>query len=57
MFPGRNLMLAKRRQDIERENFYTYIEEMMEQDEEEATKTMPPTRIVKYYGRIRSSRD
>ncbi|XP_025796714.1 uncharacterized protein LOC112876756 isoform X1 [Panicum hallii] len=49
MFPGRNLMLAKRRQDIERENFYTYIEEMMEQDEEEATKTMPPTRIVKYY--------
>ncbi|OEL27579.1 hypothetical protein BAE44_0011400 [Dichanthelium oligosanthes] len=46
-------MEAKRRQDKEREDFESYIEEMMEEDEEEGTKTMPPTQIVEYHAYYR----
>ena len=49
---GDKLMLAKRRREIERHIFEDYIKEMIEQDKEEGTKTIPPTRIVKYYGRL-----
>jgi len=49
---GDKLMLAKRRREIERQIFEDYIKEMIEQDKEEGTKTIPPTRIVKDYGRL-----
>ncbi|RCV46622.1 hypothetical protein SETIT_9G546100v2 [Setaria italica] len=46
---GKKQMEAKRKEDEERERYEIYIEELMEQDKEEGTKTMPRSQIVKYY--------
>ncbi|CAN6286452.1 unnamed protein product [Urochloa humidicola] len=42
-------MEAKRKEDKERKRLEYYIKQLREHDEEEGTKTMPPSRIVKYY--------